>query len=406
MNIRHLIDIIIQRDDVVDNFIIGLTGAFGSGCSFIADNFISKKFEFIKYSLSDILKEEYIKGNVSEYSRHELQDFGNELRKTNGPDYLAKALLEKFRIDGWDNSQNIVIDSFRNPAEVEYVRQHCANFFLVAIFADKDVRWNRVANNYKNKYDQFNEDENKDQGANEPDYGQKVSNCFFQADLILSNNEYINIEYPNTAYKEMFGKINNYLTAFKNPESSHPTISETLMAIAYTNGRRSKCSKRKVGAIIVDTYNNILSSGFNDVPIDFDDCIGKYGRCYRDYFRSNLIAEYATMVNGDTELAKKIVDKTKVLELCRALHAEENSILNLRSSSRTDFTDCTLYATTYPCNLCANKIVQTGIKNVVYFEPYPVAQAKEIFREGGVIAIPFEGVTFRSFFKAFTFETD
>ena len=60
-----------------------------------------------------------------------------------------------------------------------------------------------------------------------------------------------------------------------------------------------------------------------------------------------------------------------------------------------------MYVTTYPCNLCANKIVQAGIKKVVYFEPYPVEEAKKIFKEANVISEPFEGVTFRAFFKFF-----
>ncbi|NCO65633.1 MAG: hypothetical protein COW32_09050 [Candidatus Aquicultor secundus] len=62
---------------------------------------------------------------------------------------------------------------------------------------------------------------------------------------------------------------------------------------------------------------------------------------------------------------------SKVLDLCRALHAEEHAIL--RMGARHMPGELTIYTTTFPCLLCANKIVQAGIKNVVYIEPYPVA---------------------------------
>lgn len=67
--------------------------------------------------------------------------------------------------------------------------------------------------------------------------------------------------------------------------------------------------------------------------------------------------------------------------------------------------DSTIYVTTFPCNLCANKIVQSGIKHVIYFEPYPVEEAKTILNEGNVEFEPFEGVTFRAFFKFYQYES-
>ena len=54
--------------------IIGLTGPFGSGCTYIAKNILNADgYEII--SLSDILREE-IKHTVSAPTRTELQDLG------------------------------------------------------------------------------------------------------------------------------------------------------------------------------------------------------------------------------------------------------------------------------------------------------------------------------------------
>lgn len=38
--------------------------------------------------------------------------------------------------------------------------------------------------------------------------------------------------------------------------------------------------------------------------------------------------------------------------------------------------DATLYCTTFPCHMCARHIIASGIRKVVYIEPYPKSMAK------------------------------
>ena len=60
---------------------------------------------------------------------------------------------------------------------------------------------------------------------------------------------------------------------------------------------------------------------------------------------------------------------------------EENAIVNLARNGRSvPLEECVLYTTTYPCRMCANKIANVGIKQVVYLEPYPDQRAKFKFR--------------------------
>lgn len=383
--------------------IIGLTGAFGSGTSFLADNFFAKR-SFKKYSLSQQLKEKFAEEHgKSHETRHELQDYGNELRKENRA-ALAE-ILDNKSISHDDLQQNIVIDSIRNPAEIKYFREKYPEFILIGVFADYDVRWDRVKDTYNGSKDSFDLDEQKDKGTFEPEYGQKISDCFFESDLILSNNEFISCDGENENFKDMDQKIDAYLTALNDPSHSNPTLKETLMAAAYTSGRRSRCMKRKVGAVIADQYDQIISSGFNGVPRGLKECSVLYGKCYRDIKRPEVAKRISDSLHlEDASKAIEAVKKNvKLLELCRVLHGEESAILNLVGRG-VDLAKSTMYVTTYPCNLCANKIVQAGIKKVVYFEPYPVEEAKKIFTEAGVISEPFEGVTFRAFFKFFQFE--
>ncbi len=406
----------------MERIIFGLTGAFGSGCSFLAEYFFVNQFGYRKYSLSDELKEKYKSEKGEDYkSRSDLQKFGNEIRSTDIT-ALAKAVLVKIQADdlaeeakaGQDGKDYrpapIIIDSIRNPAEIEYFRANCPSFVLFAIFADYDTRWDRVKGEYNESKDAFDRDEAKDQGSNEPLYGQKITSCFFQADVVISNNIEINPITPNEAFENMRKNLLNYSKAFSEPTKSKPTIQETVMAMAYAVGRRSKCIKRRVGAVIVDSKMRVLSTGFNAVPLGLKDCEQQIGNCYRASKKSKLHTEIHRRITNEfptcqAKLADDIISKFKILELCRALHAEENAILSLVGHSfGTDLSDATLYTTTYPCNLCANKIVQVGIKNVIYFEPYPVKEAKKIFEEAKVVAEGFEGVTFRAFFRAFNFE--
>lgn len=64
-----------------DTIIIGLTGPFGSGCTYVANEFI-KQFGYEYLSLSDVLREEFKKHSKTDVSiRNNLQEFGDQLRE-------------------------------------------------------------------------------------------------------------------------------------------------------------------------------------------------------------------------------------------------------------------------------------------------------------------------------------
>jgi deoxycytidylate deaminase len=51
--------------------------------------------------------------------------------------------------------------------------------------------------------------------------------------------------------------------------------------------------------------------------------------------------------------------------------------------------------------MCAKKIIANGIKEVVYVEPYPVEEARQMLESAGVILTKFEGVKAQAFYKLF-----
>ena len=93
----------------------------------------------------------------------------------------------------------------------------------------------------------------------------------------------------------------------------------------------------------------------------------------------------------------------KKLENCRALHAEENAILQSARRGGMGLKGAKLYTTTYPCPLCAKKIVQVGIEEVIFDDPYPT-ELSVIFLQEGKRKIKlrhFEGVKPLGYFKLF-----
>jgi deoxycytidylate deaminase len=91
----------------------------------------------------------------------------------------------------------------------------------------------------------------------------------------------------------------------------------------------------------------------------------------------------------------------KLLDMCRALHAEEITLLNLGKHGRKSSDNLILYITTQPCNLCSNKIVAAGIKKVVFDEPYPMPEALDILASGKVQFQRFQGIKSTAYFRLY-----
>lgn len=375
--------------------IIGMTGPFGSGCSYIAKEILVKKgYKYI--SLSAILKKEY--GEDKTPTRTELQDFGNELREKQDADILAKKAYEeivKSEDEKW------VVDSIRNTHEIEFLKKTVGTFYVIAAWADQETRWKRVEKKYKRDKVAFENDDTRDSRENF-ETGQQVTLCYQMADIIIINGKDIKST-GSDDFKALEQKTERFIAIIEGRESFVPSEIETLMAMAYANSVRSSCSQRKVGALIIDNFGNVFSSGYNEVPTSERSCRQEYGMCYRKYLRKKFSEELTDIIKDEdtkNKVAAVVKGHFKALDYCRALHAEENAIVNMaRLGGTKNLDDATLYTTTYPCNMCANKIAQVGIRHLVYFEPYPQEEAKAILQAHHVEQIPFEGITFNGYFR-------
>lgn len=133
---------------------------------------------------------------------------------------------------------------------------------------------------------------------------------------------------------------------------------EYFMGISLMSAMRSKDGSTQVGACIVSEENKILSVGYNGMP---------------------------TGCNDDEmpwEREGKFLE-TKYPFVC---HAELNAILNRSTGS---LKNAKIYVSLFPCNECAKAIIQSGIKEVIYWddkyaETDEVKASKMMFRMSGV----------------------
>src|SRR3990167_2790655 len=117
--------------------IIGLTGPNGAGKGEAAN--ILKEAGYIYHSLSDAIRDEVIKQG-EQITRDKLIETGNRLRQEGGPSVLADLILTKL-----DPEKNYVIDSIRNPAEVQALKRRI-DFYLIKVDAAAPIRFERIKN--------------------------------------------------------------------------------------------------------------------------------------------------------------------------------------------------------------------------------------------------------------------
>ena len=414
-----------------DTLIVGFTGPVYSGCTTIANILVTadhfKEKNFKHYSLSKTLRDlfEREKGRKpDENNRSELQNFGNELRKEDKA-ILVKETLKQAVDQGISNY--IVLDSIRNSGEIYELRKF-ANFYLIALNASFDVRFNRasIQNRDISKL-QFKLDDDRDSGILEPEEGQQVQNCVDLADFIILNNDLIYNDEGEVERKDNFdeviAKLHSSINLIRHPGSRWPSVIELGMNYAYCASTMSRCIQRAVGAAITKPLSNttreekIISVGSNNTPNGVKNCQEIYGRCYRkilkdSYFKQlpscpccneNLNIPLSHECGCDEARMKNHYFPYKNLDYCQALHAEENAILQALYSSAQGLNGTTLYTSTFPCLLCAKKIIQTGISKIYYSEPYPVKESLEMLSKtlGEENLIPFEGVKSLAFYKLF-----
>ncbi len=146
-----------------------------------------------------------------------------------------------------------------------------------------------------------------------------------------------------------------------------PSWDEYFMEMAKLTAKRSTCLRRHVGAVIVQD-RHIVATGYNGAPRGLKHCAER-GGCLR---------EQLGVPSGERH------------ELCRALHAEQNAIIQAASLG-VSVEGGSIYVTHQPCVICAKMIINAGIKRIVVQEGYPDELAVEILEEAGIRVVQLAG---------------
>jgi dCMP deaminase len=324
--------------------IIGLTGTNGSGKTEVSGYLKSRGFEL--YSLSDEIREEILRRG-KEITREVLIEVGNELREEFGPGILAERILLKLERD-----HNYVVDSIRNPYEVEVLKRR-KDFILLAVEADQRVRFERTRSRGRESaaqtLEKFIEEENRELVSANP-ASQQLHATRRKADLVIANDGTL-----DDLHRQLDELLPPLLSQFRRP-----TWDEYFMDIAKVVAMRSNCMKRKVAAIIVKD-RRVISTGYNGTPRGAKNC--NEGGCPR----CNGMAESGT-----------------ALDECLCCHGEENAITQAAYHG-TSLKGATLYTTFAPCLHCTKMIINSGIAEVVYNQEYPLNErALQLLTECGV----------------------
>jgi len=308
--------------------------------------------------------------------------------------------------------QAYIIRQFKKPEEISLLRSvYGRQFILVSAYSPQEVRRIRISDLEnksrggliseidlrKTSYELVVQDANE----NLEEHGQNVRDAFPLGDVFIdaSSRPLCESTLKRFIYL-LFG--NNHIT---------PTHEEYGMYMAKSASLRSSDLSRQVGAAIFRDTGEIITLGCNEVPKagggtywtgdprdnrDFvaghdpneqhkmEIFIDMIDRLLKGGFLSETLSKIADpyeigqqlVYNNENDSIKesKIMD---IIEFGRIIHAEMSAISD---SARKGLSvqNGILYCTTFPCHLCAKHIVASGIKKVIYLEPYPKSYASTL----------------------------
>lgn len=131
-----------------------------------------------------------------------------------------------------------------------------------------------------------------------------------------------------------------------------------FMGLAKNVAGRSTCLRRKVGAVAVNPRHRVIGTGYNGPPAGMSHC--SRDSCVR---------------------IRKNIPSGSQLDVCKAIHAEANIVLQLGEK----LADAAIYVTCQPCVSCLKLLMGAGVARVVWEAPYDDAYARELMLEYGEI---------------------
>jgi dCMP deaminase len=115
------------------------------------------------------------------------------------------------------------------------------------------------------------------------------------------------------------------------------------LKMAALVAERATCTRRRVGCVLTNSLGHILSTGYNGPPRGFQHC------------------------TPDEPCSGASLPSGTGLELCEAVHAEQNALLQCKDVELI----ASCYVTTAPCVTCVKLLLNTSCQCIVFSEAYP-----------------------------------
>lgn len=333
-------------------------------------------------------------------------------RVVDNPAALAAVAIGKIRQIRTTHTKNVNIPSprtayivrqFKRPEEIDLMRlAYGRKFVQVSVYASERERRETIIEKIKS-YDSIPRKESvcepqaidlieMDFNQSEVEEGQRVGEVFHLGDAFI----------PGIGRQKIEDTTTRLIDALFGDNGCSPTHDEYGMFMAAATSFRSIDLSRQVGAAIFSRQGEIVSMGCNEVPKAFG---GTYWgddsrspkrdyelgldpnerRCQQILYdlvermgKAKLLSP-ALRNKGPVDSQVSLIRSKKqikdsqlmdILEFGRVIHAEMSAISDAARLGRAT-QDAILFSTTFPCHMCAKHVVASGIRRVVFLEPYP-----------------------------------
>jgi deoxycytidylate deaminase len=437
--------------------IIGLVGPIGVDLDTV-ERSIARELAHVKYTpihirITELMRSIPVDVNIEAGSYnekyHSLIHYADKVcEKSQSASTLAALAVAKIREERTRITGNYerpalshayIIRQFKRPEEIDLMRRtYGRKFVQISVTASREERKARLVESIKNFNEQTRDDNEcekhaldlikKDFDEGEEAFGQRISKIFHLGDVFIYGLNKRNIEET----------VKRFIEAFFGHNGISPSKMEYGMYMAAAASLRSIDLSRQVGASIFTEQGEILSMGCNEVPKafggtywtedgedskrDFDkghdanharklqilyDLLNRMGK-------NGFISEKLKEKGNTDEQFKYVIENEDIndsqvmdiIEFGRMIHAEMSAITDAARTG-AKLRDTIMYCTTFPCHMCAKHIVSSGIRRLVYLEPYPKSYAvelnsdsitfNELLEEKMVLFTPFHGISPRRY---------
>ncbi len=330
-------------------------------------------------------------------------------------------------------NQAYIIRQFKRPEEIALLRGvYGRQFVLVSAYTPQEPRRKRIEENERRSRGGLVSDVEAQELAHElvvqdskeilDRHGQNLRDAFPLGDVFIDA----------TTREKCDAMVRRFIHLFFGNNQITPTHDEYGMYAAKSASLRSSDLSRQVGAAIFRASGEVVTIGCNEVPkagggtywigdpVDQRDFVQGHDPNERkkiellvdliDRLKKGEHLSSALMkIESPYEISNALLNEgsdhsvgdSKVMDLIefgRIIHAEMSAVCDA-SRKGISIEGTTLYCTTFPCHLCAKHIVASGIRRVVYLEPYPKSYAAEL--HGDSIEVDPSGPSQSVIFEAF-----